>query len=51
VTALARQGCAWSKVEAEMTKCDVRCANCHRRRTAAQFDWPKRRWLAQTRVG
>lgn len=28
-------------IKAEIEKCDVRCANCHRRRTAAQFGWWK----------
>jgi len=32
----------WAKVEAEIAKCDIRCGNCHRRRTAAQFSWAKR---------
>src|SRR5690242_16086144 len=27
-------GFAWSTIELEIEKCDVRCANCHRRRTA-----------------
>ena len=31
----------WSEVAAEVAKCDIRCANCHRKRTARQFGWIK----------
>ncbi len=35
VSALTNQGYALKRVIDEAKKCDVRCANCHRRRTAA----------------
>ena len=31
----------WRLVLSEIAKCDVRCANCHLRRTAEQFNWRK----------
>lgn len=34
VSKLVTNGAPWSVVEAEMKKCDVVCANCHRKRTA-----------------
>ena len=39
------QGYSWERVLTEIKKCDVRCANCHRRRTVKQGR--KSKWLAE----
>jgi hypothetical protein len=37
ISILLQRGRSWRAIAAEIEKCDVRCANCHRRRTADQF--------------
>lgn len=34
-------GCTIKNIENEIKKCEVRCANCHKRKTANQFGWWK----------
>ena len=41
ISNLARGYGSWAAVLKEITKCDVVCANCHRRRTARYFGWTK----------
>lgn len=36
VAALVGDGHAWHKISEEIKKCDVRCANCHLRRTSKE---------------
>ena len=42
VCEMASRGLALKTVIDEIAKCDVLCANCHRRRTAKQFSWYSR---------
>lgn len=43
VASLVRIRASSAKVMAEIEKCDVLCANCHKRVTANQFGWRKAR--------
>lgn len=35
------RGYSLDKLKSEIEKCQVRCANCHRRKTAKDFNWYK----------
>jgi hypothetical protein len=49
VSAMVFLHVAWKRIEAEIAKCDVRCANCHRKRTSeVQADWRQRQWVFET---
>jgi hypothetical protein len=39
IGSMLHKAVSWKKILDEIEKCDIRCANCHRRKTAAQFGW------------
>ena len=41
VASMIATGASWSRVAAEIAKCDVRCANCHARKTALERGYRK----------
>lgn len=41
VSTLVHDTLSWEKISEEISKCEVRCANCHKRRTAKQLGWWK----------
>lgn len=47
VSVMINNGLGWEHVLEEISKCVVRCANCHRIKTAKQFNWHKNESLAQ----
>lgn len=42
ISTMVSTGFSWEKILEEIKKCDVRCANDHRRRTAVQLGWRKK---------
>ena len=41
ISEMIHSGVSIDTLKLEITKCEVRCANCHRRKTAKQFGWFK----------
>ncbi len=41
ISQAVKLGRSWQEVLNEIKKCQVLCANCHKRRTAQQFGWYK----------
>jgi preprotein translocase subunit SecD len=39
VSILVGNAASIERLDEEIRKCEVRCANCHRRKTASQFNW------------
>lgn len=39
IATLIKNGASWSVIEAEIAKCEVRCANCHRIKTIEHGGW------------
>lgn len=39
ISKLVGNGADWDKILREIKKCDLVCANCHRRRTARRGQW------------
>lgn len=39
ISQLVIDGVSWDKIEREIGKCEVRCANCHRKKTAREKGW------------
>jgi hypothetical protein len=51
IASLVRNRPSWAEVEAEIEKCEVRCANCHVRKTARQFGFYRLEVPTATRKG
>lgn len=44
ISALLNVNASLSSIKDEISKCDVRCANCHRRKTAIERNWWTVNW-------
>lgn len=41
ISNMISQGCSWMTIQIEIQKCEARCCNCHRIKTAKQFGYRK----------
>ena len=41
ISQAVKLGHSWNSVMNEINKCQILCANCHKKRTAQQFGWYK----------
>ncbi len=41
ISDMIRNSKSWELILEELAKCEIRCSNCHRKRTAKQFSWKK----------
>lgn len=39
ISRMVSNSCGWAKIQKEIAKCEIRCRNCHQRRTARQMGW------------
>lgn len=49
IAAMLANRCSWTTILKEINKCEVRCANCHRKRTAEQGNSYKFRYIMEHR--
>lgn len=41
ISEMVNGGLSWRRIYEEIQKCEIRCANCHRRKTVRQLKWFK----------
>ena len=47
ISDMLRKPYSWETIKEEIEKCEVRCANCHAIKTAADFNWYSNGWVAE----
>lgn len=47
ISLMVKQGLKPEEIQKEISKCEVRCANCHRIRTSKQLEWARSNWSVE----
>lgn len=47
ISKMLNNGYTWNGIMKELAKCEIKCANCHRRKTGKEQGWRKALWQAQ----